>query len=243
MFYKFIQKFITLRKREGRGRCQETLRSMHSIIDEMSIMYGNVPRKISPDYPDHPKGVIFVGSPEYKSFFENSWKPMIRDLLEQYKKSEFLTSFLDDFGSYYDSNIWFSSHSRRTLENFETLFSEITKMNDPLVNQLYETYGGLHYSRWYIRELREAGENYHAVENPFQNRNRSTSINGAVIRKVVIEDKDIKGTRYGDNIFKYILKILFVIINDVNYILTIRLFWYLDILYLQSHYFHLNIIF
>ena len=79
-----------------------------------------------------------------------------------------------------------------------------------------------------IRDLREAGENYHAVENPFQNRNRSTSINGAVIRKVVIEDKDIKGKRhdkrYGDNIFKYILKILFVIINDVNYILTIQLF-------------------
>jgi len=42
------------------------------------------------------------------------------------------------------------------------------------------------------RKLREAGENYHAVENPIQNRNRSTSISGAVIRKVVIEDKDIK---------------------------------------------------
>jgi hypothetical protein len=41
-------------------------------------------------------------------------------------------------------------------------------------------------------ELREAAENYHAVENPIQNRNRSTSISGAVIRKVVIEDKDIK---------------------------------------------------
>lgn len=38
-------------------------------------------------------------------------------------------------------------------------------------------------------ELREAAENYHAVENPIQNRNRSTSISGAVIRK---EDKDIK---------------------------------------------------
>ena len=154
LFYKFIQKFITLRKREGRGICQETLRSMHSIIDKMSITYGNVPRKISPDYGDHPKGVIFVGSPEYKSFFENSWKPMIRDLLEQYKKSEFLTSFLDDFGSYYDSKIWFSFHSRKTLQNFETLFSEIIKMNDTLANQLYETYGGLRYSRWYQRSER-----------------------------------------------------------------------------------------
>jgi len=36
-----------------------------------------------------------------------------------------------------------------------------------------------------------AGENYHAVENPMQKRNRNIISGGAVIRKVVIEDKDI----------------------------------------------------
>jgi hypothetical protein len=145
LFYKFIQQFITLRKLEGRGICQETLYSMHSIIAEMSNMYGNVPRKISSEYPDHPKGVI-VGSPEYKSFFETSWEPMIRGMQKQYEKNEFLTSFLKMFGSN-----GFDSHTRKTLENFETLFSEIIKMNDPLVNQLYETYyrDGLKYYRWY----------------------------------------------------------------------------------------------
>jgi hypothetical protein len=37
---------------------------------------------------------------------------------------------------------------------------------------------------------RGAGENYHAVENPMQTRNRNIISGGAVIRKVVIEDKD-----------------------------------------------------
>ena len=154
LFYRLIQQFITLRKLEGRGICQETLYSMHSIIAEMSNMYGNVPRKISPDYPDFPKGIIMVSSPEYKSFFETSWEPMIRGMQKQYEKNEFLTSFLEMFGMYYSNGrftILFDSHTRKTLENFETLFSEIIKMNDPLVNQLYETYclDSLKYYRWY----------------------------------------------------------------------------------------------
>jgi hypothetical protein len=153
LFYKFIQKFITLR-REGRSICQEMLNSMHGIIAEMSNMYGNVPRKISSEYPDHPKGIIMVSSPEYKSFVENSWVPMISGMQKQYEKNEFLTSFLDMFGMYYSDGkftIWFDSHTRKTLENFETLFSEIIKMNDILANQLYETYclDSLTYHRWY----------------------------------------------------------------------------------------------
>ena len=157
-FYKFIQKFITLR-REGRSICQETLYSMHGIIAEMSNMYGNVPRKISSEYPDHPKGVIVVGSPEYKYFVETSWEPMIRGMQKQYEENEFLTSFLEDFGMYYSNGkltIWFDSHTRKTLENFETLFSEIIKMNDIPANQLYETYcrDSLRYSRWYERAKR-----------------------------------------------------------------------------------------
>lgn len=154
LFYKLIQIFITLRKLEGRGICQETLNYMHRIIVEMSNMYGNVPRKISSVYPDFPKGIIMDSSPEYKSFFENSWEPMIRDMKKQYEKNEFLTSFLDMFGMYYSNGrfkILFDSQTRRTLENFETLFSEIIKMNDIIANQLYETYclDGLKYFRWY----------------------------------------------------------------------------------------------
>jgi hypothetical protein len=147
LFYALIRQFITLRKLEGIGICQETLYSMHSIIAEMSNMYGNAPRKISSKYPDHSKGVIIVGSPEYKSFFKTSWEPMIHGMKEQYEKNEFLTSLLTMFGG-----IWFDSHTLKTLENFETLFSEIFKMNDPLVNQLYETYclDGLKYYRWYM---------------------------------------------------------------------------------------------
>lgn len=154
LFYKLIEKFITLRKLEGKGICQKTLDSMHSIIVEMSNMYKNIPRKISSDYPDFPKGIIMVSSPEYKYFFENSWEPMIRDMEKQYEKNEFLTSFLEMFGMYYSNGkftILFDSHTRRTLENFETLFSEIIKMNDNIANQLYETYclDGLKYDLWY----------------------------------------------------------------------------------------------
>lgn len=156
LFFKFIQKFITFRNTNTSRMAYATLQSMSNIIAEMSKLYEKVPREISPDYPDHPKGIIYPSSEKYKSFFEKSWKPMIRDLLEQYKKDEFLTFFLENFGSYYDSNIRFD---RRLLQNFETLFSEIAKVNDTLANQLYETYclDILKYNHWYEREIADRG--------------------------------------------------------------------------------------
>ena len=148
LYYKFIGTFIDFRKRQGRANSMSTIDMMDRIIERMSTEYKKRPKNES--------GIIVVGSPEYKSFFENSWKPMIRDLQKQYEKNEFLTSFLEVFGNLYNENIWFDL---KQLQNFRTLFFEISKLDEVVLNQLYETYcvRSYDYQRWYEHSFARGG--------------------------------------------------------------------------------------
>ena len=143
LFYEFIQHFITLRK-ENRGISQETLSLMESFIDTMSKTYANVPRKTSSD--------------EYKFFFENTWKPMIREQLRivqassilNDKSRKFLVYFLKTYGDLYGDKIDFDI---TLLKHFVTLFSKINELDEDTLGKLYETYcqkNGEYY-KWYSR--------------------------------------------------------------------------------------------
>jgi hypothetical protein len=148
LYYKFIGTFIEFRKRQGKANSMSTIDMMDRIIERMSTEYKKRPKNES--------GIIVVGSPEYKSFFENSWKPMIRDLQKQYEKNEFLMSFLEVFGNLYNENIWFDL---KQLQNFRTLFFEISKLDETVLNQLYETYclRSYDYQRWYEHSFARGG--------------------------------------------------------------------------------------
>jgi hypothetical protein len=144
----------------SKGSPMASLDAFNSVIAEMSRMYEKIPRKPMPDYP---KGVIYVGSKEYEQFFNESWKPMIRNLHEGYSKNEFVMFFLENFGSLYrDKEIYFELQN---IKNLQTLFAEIAKLSGHLLTQLIETYNGgyadgrfdtasirPYYSRWYRRE-------------------------------------------------------------------------------------------
>jgi len=142
LFSDLIKRFIRLRK-EGKMISTMTLENMKTIISEMTIEYAQIPRD---------QGVIHVGLDPYNVFFTKRWKPMISNLLRQHEQDDFLTYFLENFGSYHDKYIWFDS---KVLENFKTLFSEINKTNDAIANDLYETYykNIIKYSNWYTVNL------------------------------------------------------------------------------------------
>lgn len=148
LYYKFIGTFIDFRKRQGRAKTMDTIDMMGRIIERMSTEYKKIPK--------NERGIIVVGSPEYKSFFENSWKPMIRDLQKQFEKNTFLTSFLEVFGNLYYDHIWFDL---KQLQNFRTLFFEINKLDETVLNQLYETYcvHSYDYQRWYEHSFDRGG--------------------------------------------------------------------------------------
>jgi hypothetical protein len=142
LFSDLIKRFIRLRK-EGKMISTMTLENMKTIISEMTNEYAQIPRD---------QGVIRVGLDPYNIFFTKRWKPMISNLLRQHEQDDFLTYFLEKFGSYYDKYISFDS---KVLENFKTLFSEINKTNDAIANDLYETFykNRIKYSNWYTVNL------------------------------------------------------------------------------------------
>jgi hypothetical protein len=140
LHYNFIGTFIDFRKRQGKDKTMDTIDMMDYIIERMSKEYKEIPK--------NKRGIIVVGSQEYNSFFENSWEPMIRELQNQFEENTFLTSFLEVFGNLYNDHIWFYL---KQLQNFRTLFFEISNLDETVLNQLYETYC-VHldnYQRWY----------------------------------------------------------------------------------------------
>ena len=123
LFREFIEMFITFVKTDSRYKNNSavTVNNMRTIIDEMEVAYNK------------------RNTASEKEFFKKTWKPMILNLQREYNKNAVLQRFfLDQFGrSLVDEVISFDLN---TLRNLETLFSEIIKLNEIVLNQLDITY-------------------------------------------------------------------------------------------------------
>ena len=144
VYGELIKKFII----GGAGTSPTLLMdNFNAVIDEMTRMYERMPKN------------VVIGDSNYEQFFNGDWKKFILSLQKAYSNNEFVTYFLEKFGSGspQDKKIYFHPQNIN-IKNLKTLFAEIAKIRSrPLMNLLKETYVDKQYNRWYKREGESEG--------------------------------------------------------------------------------------
>ena len=134
MFYPLIAKFIEYRKNKGKKLTSDTVYLMYSINVEMKEEFKKKPQ-------------VVTTSDSYKEFVKR-WEARTEKINKTTNNDEFLESFLQTFFGLYRSrdSIDFDV---KTLENFTLLCTEISQLNDLVLDQLYQTYTNPKYNEWY----------------------------------------------------------------------------------------------
>ena len=132
--FQLIVKFINYRIIKGKKETSATVSFMYTINNDMKEVFKKRPKKTSVDY----------------NRFKEDWEKKI-SVFRKWKYDDSLKDFLDQF-----LNTLFNldTFDVNTLENFILLCSEIDKLDDSVLQQLYETYPNSKYNKLYETETK-----------------------------------------------------------------------------------------
>ena len=134
-FFQLIVKFINYRIIKGKKETSATVSFMYTINNDMKEVFKKRPKKTSVDY---------------NIFKEEEWEKKI-SVFRKWKYDDSLKDFLHQFlNTFFNLNTF----DVNTLENFILLCSEIDKLDDSVLQQLYETYPNSKYNKLYETETK-----------------------------------------------------------------------------------------